>query len=205
MSYPVKIPFYVRWFYPSYLVWRKPTKEKLLYITFDDGPHPSITPWALKVLEQYNAKATFFCVGANAKKYPDVLQQITANGHSIANHTQNHLKGWKTSLKDYVANTKLAAKYIDSNLFRPPYGRIKHTQAKAIKKLGYEIIMWDVLSGDFDQKLTGEECYQNVIKNAKEGSIIIFHDSEKAEERLKIALPKVLEYYSRKGYSFKLL
>lgn len=205
MSYPVKIPFYVRWFYPSYLIWNKPTKQKVLYITFDDGPHPTITPWALGILEQYNAKATFFCVGANAEKYPDALHQIIDKEHRVANHTYNHLKGWKTSLKDYIENAKLAAEYISSNLFRPPYGRIKHNQAKALKKLGYEIIMWDVLSGDFDQKLKGEDCYQNVIQNAKEGSIIIFHDSEKAEERLKFVLPKVLDHYSQLGYRFETL
>lgn len=205
--YLVKTRWWLKAMYPSF-VWNKPTKEKVLYLTFDDGPHPIITPFVLEQLQQYNAKATFFCIGKNVVEYPTVYQQIIANEHAIGNHTHNHLNGWKTNSHVYLENIQLAAKYIDSPLFRPPYGRIKKSQGKQLLTSNSKlrtIVMWDVLSADFDIKISPEKCLQNVIQHAQEGSIIVFHDSEKAWERLQYALPKTLDYFSKMGFRFEAL
>lgn len=203
--YFIKTPYLLKKVYPK-RVWNKPTNEKKLYLTFDDGPHPSITPFVLNLLKQFDAFATFFCIGKNVLLYPEVFNQIKLNNHSVGNHTQNHLNGFKTKDKDYFDNIIEAKKHITSNLFRPPYGRCTSFQAKFIQQqLNLEVIMWDVLSGDFDNNITPQHCAENVLLHASAGSIIVFHDSEKAFDRLKIALPKTLTYFSQKGYSFSAL
>lgn len=205
----VSIPKWVQDFFTSF-IWRMPTNKKEIYLTFDDGPTESITDWVIDVLQQYKAKATFFCIGENIKKHPIIFKRIIKEGHSIGNHTYNHLKGWSVSKSDYVDNVAQAkeevSKYALNNqtkLFRPPYGKIKPSQLNFLKKEGYQVIMWDVLSLDFDLSVSQEKCLGNVLKNTKNGSIIVFHDSLKASGNMKYVLPKVLEYFSKRGYSFK--
>jgi len=194
------------------LVWKIQTNDPLLFLTFDDGPIPIVTPWVLDQLNQYNAKATFFCIGDNVSKHPDIFRKIISQGHAFGNHTYHHLNGWKTKNKLYAddaaqCDTVLIRESGDPqkmtiNFFRPPYGKIKPSQVSALKKK-YKIIMWDILSKDYDAALKGEDCVRRVIKNTKPGSIIVFHDSLKAEERLRYALPKILAHYSEKGYRFE--
>lgn len=204
--YFIKTPWIVRKLFSSYM-WSVPTKDKEVYLSFDDGPHPAVTPFVLGTLRRYNALATFFCLGKNVQQHPMIYQQVLNDGHSVGNHSFNHLNGWSTAVEEYKEDVKLAADFINSNLFRPPYGKIKRSQAKKIKAaLGYEeakIVMWDVLSGDFDIQISKEECLENVLKNYVPGSIIVFHDSEKAFPRLQYALPLVLEVLQEKGYVFK--
>src|SRR5258705_2631895 len=208
MFYLVKTPGWLKRIYDSY-IWSIPGGEKTLYLTFDDGPHPEATVFVLKQLKQYNALATLLCIGKNVIAYPDIYKEIINEGHAVGNHTYNHLNGWKTSNDDYMRDIALASHEIDSNLFRPPYGRITSFQAKNLKPVmkGQEpkIIMWDVLSGDFDTDCTPEQCLANVVFKSVPGSIIVFHDSEKALSRLKYVLPRILNYYSEKGYSFNSL
>ncbi|MET2983623.1 polysaccharide deacetylase family protein [Aureibaculum conchae] len=209
-SYFTKTPKWIRAFYPNQ-VWSLPAKKKEIYLTFDDGPTPEITNWVLNTLHEYNAKATFFCIGENIEKEPSTFNKIINQGHSIGNHTFNHEKGWKTVNEDYlksvVKTKKIIEKYPTSDnsesLFRPPYGKIKKSQTKLLIKNNYKIIMWSILSWDFDTTITPEICLNNVIKNAKSGDIIVFHDSVKAFKNLKVVLPKVLDYFSGKGYEFK--
>jgi peptidoglycan/xylan/chitin deacetylase (PgdA/CDA1 family) len=204
--YLVKSPLLLKWYYPS-LIWNKARSEKAIYLTFDDGPIPDVTDFVLKTLADYNAKGTFFCIGDNISKHTDVYNRLIAAGHRIGNHTYNHLRGWKTADDEYLNNFNQCQSLTGSSLFRPPYGRIKKSQIKAIKTLHpqMDIIMWDVLSGDFDLNLAPEQCLQNVVKHATNGSIIVFHDSLKAFARLKYALPKALAFFHNKGYSFKTL
>lgn len=189
--------------FPSFL-WRVNTREKEVYLTFDDGPHEEVTPWVLKLLKHYNAKATFFCIGKNVRAHRSIYDQILSEGHSVGNHTYNHLNGWKVSLKDYVEDIEKASAVINTNLFRPPYGKIKLSQsqhvASGLKKERARIVMWDVLSADFDQSISSDECLQNVLENYTTGSVIVFHDSEKAFPHLKYALPLVLEQLYKQGY-----
>jgi len=201
--YLVKSPLLLKWYYPS-LTWNKTRNEKVIYLTFDDGPIPDVTTFVLKTLKDFNAKATFFCIGDNIRKHPEVFEQIKKDGHQVGNHTYNHLKGWKTVDEVYLENFKKCQKITNTYLFRPPYGRIKKSQIRDIKSINPEIqiIMWDVLSGDFDINLSREKCYENVIKNTRNGSVIVFHDSLKAFDRLEYALPLVLKYFSNKGYQF---
>lgn len=192
-------------FFSSY-VWSFSTEEKEVYLTFDDGPHPTITPFVLQQLKQYNALATFFCIGNNVKQYPEVYRRILSEGHAVGNHTFDHLNGWAVSKKKYLDNVAEAAKYIDSNLFRPPYGKIKNSQARSMKKLismPGKIIMWDVLSADFVTGMDKKKCLQNVINNYTKGSIIVFHDSEKALQNLEYTLPRTLKLLNEEGYSFR--
>jgi peptidoglycan/xylan/chitin deacetylase (PgdA/CDA1 family) len=185
-----------------------PTNEKGIYLSFDDGPHPIATPFVLEQLDKYQAKASFFCIGKNVAEHPVIYEQIIAKGHTVGNHTQHHVNGWHTKDDMYLQNIHEASSLISSDFFRPPYGRIKRSQIKKIqanKNLPQQIIMWDVLSGDFDTKISGEVCLKNVLKHTKAGSIVVFHDSVKAWDRLKIALPATLEYFSQKGYQFKAL
>ena len=206
MFYFVKTPGWLKKIYDSY-IWSISVKDKILYLTFDDGPHPEATPFVLKELKKYNVLATFFCIGKNVVSYPGIYKQILQEGHSIGNHTYNHLNGWKANNDDYLNDIALAANEIDSYLFRPPYGRITSFQAKQLKTVmkGKEpkVIMWDVLSGDFDTSCSPQQCLANVLFASVPGSIIVFHDSEKAFPRLEYALPRVLRYFSEKGYLFK--
>ncbi len=210
MAYFKNILSLGRLLYPS-LLWNMPRDQDTIYLSFDDGPHPEITAWVLEMLNEYNAKATFFCVGENIDKYPAVFKKLIYEGHSFGNHTHNHLKGWKISTSQYLENVLEAEAVIsrftkhtkDQKLFRPPYGKIKPSQVKRLQLLNYKIVMWDSLSADFDASISAEDCFNNVIENSKAGSIVVFHDSEKASEKLKKVLPKVLAYYSEKGFNFK--
>jgi peptidoglycan/xylan/chitin deacetylase (PgdA/CDA1 family) len=183
--------------------------EKKVYLTFDDGPTPEITAWVLNQLKEFNAKATFFCIGENIQKYPEIYNSILVNGHAIGNHTFSHYNGLKTKTSDYIENVLLCKEVIqqpasgNQQLFRPPYGKLRRSQANMLRKKNYKIIMWDVLSADFDSQISPGKCLENVIKNVQKGSIIVFHDSAKAMDRLRIALPKVLLHFSNLGYQFK--
>ena len=192
----------------SKYIWDLPNNENKIYLTFDDGPTPEITEWTLNQLNNYNAKATFFCIGDNIRKYPEIFKKVVSEGHSIGNHTFNHLNGWKTNTNDYIENVKncFIHQQLTTNnqqLFRPPYGKIKPSQSKKLRKQGYKIIMWDVLSEDFDATISKEKCLENVLNNMQSGSIIVFHDSIKAFANLEYTLPKVLEIGSKKGFVFE--
>lgn len=198
--YFVKTPRLIRRLLPL-MQWHGNEQNSVLYLTFDDGPIPEVTPWVLDQLEQYNAKATFFCVGENIERNSEIYQQVIDAGHVTGNHTYNHLNGWHTDNVTYFNNARKCSKLVNSDLFRPPYGRLKRKQMQFLSR-HYKIVMWDILSGDFDKDLEPEECYSNVVKNARSGSIIVFHDSLKSEKNLRYALPKVLKYFSEKGYVF---
>lgn len=200
--YFVKTPFWLKRIFKNY-TWNIETPLPQLYLTFDDGPHPVITSYVLNELDKYNAKATFFCIGKNVLLYPHIYDDILKRGHTVGNHTHNHLNGWKTPLNLYMENISMAMESIDSKLFRPPYGRITGKQGRALLDKGFKVMMWEVLSGDFDRNISPQKCLSNVISKAKNGSIIVFHDSEKAFENLKYALPATLEYFSNKGYAFE--
>ncbi len=204
MIYMVKFPWFLKILYPGG-IWSIKTQKKNLYFTFDDGPNAGSTIFILNELKKYNAEATFFCIGKNVDEYPELYSKIIEENHAVGNHTYNHLNGWKTKDKIYLDNIYKATELIRSNLFRPPYGRITKFQLKQLSGLKFKLktIFWDVLSGDFDEKLSKENCYLNVIKNAKPGSIIVFHDSDKAFEKIKYVLPKALDYFSGKGFQFK--
>ncbi len=229
--YLTKTPRIIQQIFKNY-TWSFSTSKKIIYLTFDDGPTKEITEWTLKTLNEFNAKATFFCIGKNIENHPKILQKILADEHSIGNHTHNHLNGWKSSNATYLKNVEEAENSIQSAvfsqqysisinklknekknsklktqnsklLFRPPYGKIKPSQANKLREKGYKIILWDVLSADFDQKISKEKCLNNVLKNTNNGSVIVFHDSIKASENLKYVLPKVLAHFSKKGFVFK--
>lgn len=186
----------------SQLTWEMPNNK--IYLTFDDGPTPAITDWTLDVLKQFNVKATFFCLGQNVEKHPKLYQRILDEGHAVGNHSYAHPSGWKTSDAEYFDDIEKSQQLINSKLFRPPYGRITKSQTKHLKKQ-YNIIMWSVLSGDFDVKTSPEKCLDNVLKNTESGAIIVFHDSEKAAPNLKYALPKAIESLLDKGFVFEVL
>lgn len=207
-------------FYPS-LLWEMPkTGEKTIYLTFDDGPHPTITPLVLEILERYNAKATFFCIGNNVKKYPATFEMVKKASHSVGCHTFNHEDGFKTKTDNYIKSVVAANELIHSDLFRPPHGKIKRSELKKLKTLNFKldncsklstlnsklrIVAWTVIAYDWDHALSPEDVYQNVIRNANDGAIVAFHDSIKAYNNMISALPRVLEYYSQKGFVFKAL
>lgn len=201
--YLIKTPWWLRALYPS-LEWRVPTGEKKIYLTFDDGPNPLATPFVLDQLAQYGAKASFFCIGKNVQAEPAIFQRILSEGHTIGNHTHHHLNGWNTGDATYLEDVQNADGYIQSNLFRPPYGRIKRSQIAALKNK-YRIIMWDVLSADFDTRLTPQASLAYVLYHTKPGSIVLFHDSEKAWDRMSFALPAMLKHFSGEGYVFEKL
>lgn len=202
MNFPARIPFWIKWLYPSF-TWQISTHEKFIYLTFDDGPHPRITPLVLEMLNEYKAKATFFCIGDRVKLYPEIAQRILAEGHAIGNHTQHHLNGWSSTLDKYMDDVLQASLLTSSKLFRPPYGRIKRMQARQIERQGYKIIMWTILSADYDATLSKEACARRVTGNIDNGNIYLFHDSEKGEERMLYALPKLLKQATAKGFLFK--
>lgn len=199
----VKTPFLVKFLLPK-LVWEVKTIKKEIFLTFDDGPHPEITLKVLDILDEYKAKATFFCVGENVDKHPQTYSEILKRGHKTGNHTYNHLKGWVTKNKEYYQNIKKCAVIIDSNLFRPPYGRIGLSQISTLKN-EYLIIMWSVLSRDFDRNVKPDECLRNAVSNSKKGSIVVFHDSLKSAENMLYTLPKFLDHFSKQGFSFPVL
>lgn len=204
--------------YPSVLKLLYPKRisriedNNAIYLTFDDGPIPEITPWVLDLLEDYSAKATFFCIGENVEKHPEIFRSILEKEHAVGNHTYNHLNGWKTGKAVYIENTQKTQQVFTTNkffpetkFFRPPYGKIMNAQARELVEQDYKIVMWDVISGDYDHSISADKCYRNVINNAAAGSTIVFHDSEKAFKNLREVLPKVMIYYAEKGIAFKSL
>lgn len=203
MFYFVKTPWWIKKLYPA-CIWDMQADEKVLYLTFDDGPHPRATSFVLNELEKYNAKATFFCVGKNVTQHNDIYRRILNQGHRAGNHTFNHLNVWKANDMAYFKDIAEAGKNIDSALFRPPYGKISKFQLKYLRdSFKMKVVMWSVLSGDFDATVSGESCLKNVIVSAKPGNIIVFHDSAKAWSNLAYALPKVLAHFTEKGYRFE--
>lgn len=222
LFYMVKIPKIIKRLFFNQ-IWNIPNTENAVYLTFDDGPNPEITEKVLEILSKHQIKATFFCIGDNVRKHPEIFKKIISENHAIGNHTFNHLKGWKTSTQTYIENTVLCEEELlkfqvsnsksqsehlkldtgHSKLFRPPYGKITPWQSYKLRKLGYKIIMWDVLSKDYDVNLTPEICYENVIKNVTSGSIIVFHDSVKAQKNILNSLDKTIETLKSKGFNFE--
>lgn len=202
-----KTPAMLKWLYPG-LEWHGSREERTIYLTFDDGPVPEYTEFILGVLEKYQVRSTFFCVGDNVRKHPDIFQKVVSAGHSIGNHTMHHVKGWGMEPEDYMEDVamcqaEMLSQGIDTNLFRPPYGRATRKQLSALGD--YRVIMWDVLSGDFDQSLSPARCYQKTIKAVRNGSYIVFHDNDKARERLFFVLPKLIDELLEQQFLFKAL
>jgi peptidoglycan/xylan/chitin deacetylase (PgdA/CDA1 family) len=209
-----KTSFIFKKIYSSF-IWDIPTAEKEIYLTFDDGPIPGVTDFVLEALEKYNAKATFFAVGHNIEKHPHVFERVVQGGHAIGNHTFNHLNGWKTDTHTYLDNIAKCDEMLDAGnqlsscikggsqkLFRPPYGKLTREQSRLVRQ-HYKVIMWDVLTADYDNSLHKETCLKKTIKYTTKGSVVIFHDSFKAEKNMTYVLPRLLEYFSEQGYSFK--
>jgi peptidoglycan-N-acetylglucosamine deacetylase len=208
--YWVKTNRFIKKLFPKY-VWDIANDEKKVYLTFDDGPTPEVTKWTLDQLRKHNVKATFFCIGNNIRQYPEIFARLQNEGHAIGNHTFNHLNGWKTMNAEYLSNIEQCGSVIreftgvDTDLFRPPYGKVKKSQAAALLKMGYKIIMWDVLSADFDNGISPEKCLENVVKNVKSGSVIIFHDSVKGYKNLEYTLPRTLAFLKEKGFKCEVI
>jgi peptidoglycan/xylan/chitin deacetylase (PgdA/CDA1 family) len=196
-------PFLYRALFPG-AHWRFYTKEKTVYLTFDDGPIPEMTPWVLDLLDKYNIKATFFCVADNVRKYPEIYQQILEKGHLTGNHTFHHLQGLKVDSKIYLKDVEEAEQFIKSDLFRPPHGHLRFPQFFALRKR-YKIIMWDVVTRDYSCLINTDQVFKNVKKYTRNGSVIVFHDSLKAADKIKEALPKSIDWLIEQGYSFKLI
>ncbi|MBI1222882.1 MAG: polysaccharide deacetylase family protein [Bacteroidetes bacterium] len=189
-----------------FLIWKmKNEKDRTLYLTFDDGPHPTITPWVLEILKKYQAKATFFCVGENVRKYPEVYQRILNEGHQVGNHTNNHLNGWNNPNDHYYGNIETCSETVSSKLFRPPYGKITPAQAIHLRKKGFRIVMWSILSRDFQVDLNLDESLQAIIDESETGHIIVFHDSEKSQANLEYLLPRYLNHFSQEGFQFDII
>ncbi len=195
-------PWLYRVLFPG-VTWRIPAKEKCVYLTFDDGPIPEVTPWVLDILDKYNVKATFFCVGENVYKHPDIYQMVLDRGHRVGNHTYNHIQGIRFWTKNYLKNVKKAEELIESPLFRPPHGHMRRPQVKVLRKL-YRIIMWDVVTRDYSPHMTPNSVLNVVKQYTRNGSIIVFHDSLKAEQNMREAMPKAIEWLLEEGYTFKL-
>ena len=213
--YLVRPPYLLKKLY-SKAIWRMDASQKKIYLTFDDGPVPLITPWVLGILKQYNIQATFFCVGENIVKHQEIFQRIINEGHRTGNHTYNHLNGWNTHTNSYIQNIQLCDEVLKcdngpgpTKLFRPPYGRAKKSQITTLSsknhlnQLPYSVIMWDLLSGDYDKKTSPEKCLSNVVNNVRNGSIIVFHDNLKAKINLEYALPRFIEYALSQGFEFE--
>ena len=206
MFYLIKMPRWLKRIYPL-CIWQIKTEEKILYLSFDDGPHPIATNFVLDTLKLYHAKATFFCIGNNVAAHPALYKTITEQGHAVGNHTYDHLNGWTTGNEIYFKNIEQAQSLIKSTLFRPPFGKITFKQIKYLlaKEPSFRIIMWSVISADFDRNISKEKCLKNVMENVEKGSIIVFHDSEKAFENLRFALPQFMQHYAKLGYQFEAL
>lgn len=205
----IKVPKYIQRLF-RHQIWNIKNDENAIYLTFDDGPIPYVTEEVIRILNEENIKATFFCIGDNVKKHPEVFNKIIENNHAIGNHTFNHLKGWNTTTETYLNNTKLCQNefkkhQLNCNLFRPPYGKISPKQSKRLRNDGFKIIMWDVLSKDYDKEVNPQDCINNVINNTKSGSIIVFHDSLKAQNNVLESLPKIIQTLKNKGFTFKKL
>jgi peptidoglycan-N-acetylglucosamine deacetylase len=204
-----RAPFFLPWLYPS-LLWRLPANENKIYLTFDDGPVPGPTDFAMETLKQYGIQATFFCIGNNIRKHPEIFRKLVAEKHQLANHTYHHFKGWSKSVETYVEDTRkcedeLRINGIERNqLFRPPYGRITRAQIAALQKQ-YKIVMWDVLTMDYNSSLSREACLRNTIRAVRPGSIVVFHDSVKAEKNMAYALPRLIEHFLEQGYTYDLI
>lgn len=208
VTYWVKTPQWLKRLSPKQIIWDMPAgDEPAVYLTFDDGPHPTATTFVLNELAKYNAKATFFCVGENVTHHPDVYARIEEEGHITGNHTYNHINGWKNENYTYLKNIATAATVIHNKIFRPPYGRIKLSQARKLMNAtpAWKIYMWDIITGDFDKNITPQQCADNALHNLTPGSIVVFHDSEKAWDRMHLALPQVLAYCAAQGWKLKAL
>ena len=201
--YLPKTPEIAKKIFPK-LKWDEKTEEKIVYLTFDDGPTPGVTRWVLEQLREYDAKATFFCLGKNVELYPAIFEETLKDGHAVGNHTYNHLDSWKSNRKKYLQDIESCDQVFSSKYFRPPYGKLKPGIRTAIRKK-YEIVMWDVMAYDFDQSISSEQCLNNVLDNVKTGSIIVFHDSIKAEKHIRYALPKILKEFSMRGLKMEAL
>lgn len=201
--YLPKTPEIAKKIFPK-LTWDNHQSDNSVYLSFDDGPTPEITNWVLDQLERYDAKATFFCLGKNVVLYPEIFERILNNGHTVGNHTYNHLNCWQTDRKQYLSDIESCSRVFQSKFFRPPYGKLKPGVRSTIRK-DYEIVMWDIMAYDFDQSVSPEDCAKNVIEHVQPGSIIVFHDSLKAEKNLRKALPAVLEDFKRRGLQMKAL
>ena len=199
----MQFPKFLRPFFGK-LIWQVDTDSRLIYLTFDDGPVPEVTPKVLDILDRYGWKATFFCVGENVMKHPDLYQEILRRGHSVGNHSFNHIRGFAYPLGEYVANVRKASVYIDSKLFRPPHGRIRFSQINALKN-DYQIVMWDVITYDYDRNKSPESILKIIKRHLRKGSIVVFHDSIKAEKNVLAVLPKALEYWKEQNYQYGLL
>lgn len=200
----VQFPRLLRPLIGKNLLWQKKTSSNVIYLTFDDGPVPEVTPQVLDILDKYNWKATFFCVGENVKKHPKIYEEILRRGHQIGNHTYNHVKGFSYKTDEYLKNVQQASDYIESDLFRPPHGQITYKQIRALNR-DYQIIMWDVITHDYNKKLTPEQVLDNVKKNLRKGSILVFHDSIKAKKNVLEVLPKAIEFWKSEGYDYGIL
>ena len=200
-TYFIKTPSIVQRIFSHY-TWSFSSQSRAIYLTFDDGPTPQVTDFVLDELKKIDAKATFFCLGKNAKCHHKLYKRILEEGHTVGNHTFSHINGFLTENKTYYEDIKRASTHIHSNLFRPPYGKIKYSQGRKLLKDGYRIIMWSVLSGDFDVSNSPEKCFQNVKNSTGKGSIVVMHDSLKAKEKIYYGLPKILSYFSERGYRF---
>ena len=198
----VRPPFFYRWLSPEYLVCELPREEKVIYLTFDDGPVPEATPEVLDILRSYHAIATFFVVGDNVRKHPGIFDLVTQEGHAIGNHSFHHLNGWRTSPGAYMQDVKRCREYFDSGLFRPPYGRFTPTQYFLLRK-DFRFILWSVLTGDYNMNITPEQCLKNALDHTGNGSIVVFHDNLKSMEKVRFALPRYLEHFSGLGYRFE--
>lgn len=198
-----QLPVFIRALFRG-VTWRMDRHEKVIYLTFDDGPIPEVTPWVLDLLDQSGIKATFFCVGENVMRYPEIYDEIVRRGHRTGNHTYNHLRGFFTNTADYMENVEKAAQYISSNLFRPPHGELKASQLRALRQK-FQVVQWDVITHDYSRKISPETVLRITLKYVRRGSIVVFHDSLKAEPNLKYALPKTIDYLVEKGYQFRTL
>ena len=197
----LKTPNIIQWLFPK-ILWKQKNTNKTIYLTFDDGPIPIVTEFVLDELEKYNAKATFFCIGDNIQKYPSIFELVKQKGHSIGNHTFNHLNGWKNTNEIYFSNVEKCQQFTQTNLFRPPYGKMRYTQYKKLSN-DYQIVFWNILSYDFDKNLNQEKAFKKLVRHTKSGSILVFHDSWKAFDNLNVLLPRYLEYFSKLGYKFE--